>query len=62
MTTQRVYWREIMRDVYICVALFREVEKRHLTVEQNQAMKKRFGINRLEKYVKSSNLEVKSVE
>ena len=62
MTTQRVYWREIMRDVYICVGLFREVEKRHLTVEQNQAMKKRFGINRLEKYVKSSNLEVKSVE
>ena len=51
-----------MRDVYICVGLFREVEKRHLTVEQNQAMKKRFGINRLEKYVKSSNLEVKSVE
>ena len=27
-----------MRDMYICVALFRELQKRHFTVEHNQSM------------------------
>ena len=33
-----VCWREMGRYVYICLAQFREVENRLVTVEQNQSI------------------------